>query len=63
MKLLKYVTTSDSGLALNPYFAICSLAMCAPNVLLRICWICLSTEAVDLPHAMRGHRTKMSNGR
>lgn len=48
MKLLKYVMTSDSGLAVNPCFAICSLAMCAPNVLLRTCWICLSTEAVDL---------------
>ncbi|WP_157376586.1 hypothetical protein [Burkholderia ubonensis] len=48
MKLLKYVMTSDSGPAVNPCFAICSLAMCAPNVLLRTCWICLSSEAVDL---------------
>ncbi|WP_143135508.1 hypothetical protein [Burkholderia ubonensis] len=31
MKLLKYVMTSDSGLAPNPYFGICSLAMCTPN--------------------------------
>ncbi|WP_198373931.1 hypothetical protein [Burkholderia ubonensis] len=48
MRLLKYVMASDSGLAPNPYFAICSLAMCAPNVLLRACRICLSTEAADL---------------
>lgn len=31
MKLLKYVMTSDSGLAPNPYFDICSLALCTPN--------------------------------
>jgi hypothetical protein len=31
MKLLKYVMTSDAGLAPNPYFGICSLALCTPN--------------------------------
>jgi hypothetical protein len=31
MKLLKYVMTVDSGLAPNPYFGICSLALCTPN--------------------------------
>lgn len=31
MKLLKYVMTSDTGLAPNPYFGICSLAVCTPN--------------------------------
>ncbi len=31
MKLLKYVMTSDIGLAPNPYFGICSLAVCTPN--------------------------------
>ena len=31
MKLLKYVMTSDTGLAPNPYFDICSLALCTPN--------------------------------
>lgn len=31
MKLLKYVMTSDSGLAPNPYHGICSLALCTPN--------------------------------
>ena len=31
MKLLKYVMTSDSGLAPNPYFDVCSLALCTPN--------------------------------
>lgn len=31
MKLLKYVMTCDSGLAPNPYFGICSLALCTPN--------------------------------
>ncbi|WP_155628852.1 Nmad2 family putative nucleotide modification protein [Burkholderia stagnalis] len=31
MKLLKYVMTSDSGLAPNPYFGVCSLALCTPN--------------------------------
>lgn len=30
-KLLKYVMTSDSGLAPNPYFGVCSLALCTPN--------------------------------
>jgi hypothetical protein len=31
MKLLKYVMTKDSGLAPNPYFGVCSLALCTPN--------------------------------
>lgn len=31
MKLLKYVMTTDSGLAPNPYFGVCSLALCTPN--------------------------------
>lgn len=31
MKLLKYVMTSDSGLAPNPFFGVCSLALCTPN--------------------------------
>ena len=31
MKLLKYVMTSDKGLAPNPYFGVCSLALCTPN--------------------------------
>lgn len=31
MKLLKYVMTSDAGLAPNPFFGICSLALCTPN--------------------------------
>ncbi len=31
MKLLKYVMTHDSGLAPNPYFGVCSLALCTPN--------------------------------
>lgn len=31
MKLLKYVMTTDSGLAPNPYFDVCSLALCTPN--------------------------------
>jgi hypothetical protein len=43
MKLLKYVMTSDTGLAPNPYFGICSLALCTPNHMnARLCigdWI------------------------
>jgi hypothetical protein len=43
MKLLKYVMTSDAGLAPNPYFGICSLALCTPNHMnARLCvgdWI------------------------
>ena len=31
MKLLKYVMTHDSGLAPNPYFDACTLALCTPN--------------------------------
>ncbi len=31
MKLLKYVMTSDTGLAPNPFFDVCSLALCTPN--------------------------------
>jgi hypothetical protein len=31
MKLLKYVMTSDSGLAPNPFHGFCSLALCTPN--------------------------------
>lgn len=31
MKLLKYAMTVDSGLAPNPYFRVCSLALCTPN--------------------------------
>lgn len=31
MKLLKYVMTTDSGLAPNPFFNVCSLALCTPN--------------------------------
>jgi hypothetical protein len=31
MKLLKYVMTHDSGLAPNPFFGTCSLALCTPN--------------------------------
>ncbi len=31
MKLLKYVMTTDSGLAPNPFFGVCSLALCTPN--------------------------------
>ncbi|WP_416423810.1 hypothetical protein RAM80_28920 [Pseudomonas sp. App30] len=31
MKLLKYVMTHDSGLAPNPFFGVCSLALCTPN--------------------------------
>jgi hypothetical protein len=31
MKLLKYVMTSDSGLAPNPFQGFCSLALCTPN--------------------------------
>lgn len=31
MKLLKYVLTHDSGLAPNPFFGACSLALCTPN--------------------------------
>lgn len=31
MKLLKYVITHDSGLAPNPFFGVCSLALCTPN--------------------------------
>lgn len=31
MKLLKYVMTNDTGLAPNPFFGICSLALCTPN--------------------------------
>jgi hypothetical protein len=31
MKLLKYVMTNDRGLAPNPFFGICSLALCTPN--------------------------------
>lgn len=31
MKLLKYVVKSDTGLAPNPYFDVCSLALCTPN--------------------------------
>lgn len=31
MKLLKYVMTNDSGLAPNPFFGVCSLALCTPN--------------------------------
>lgn len=31
MKLLKYVMTHDTGLAPNPYFGVCSLAVCTPN--------------------------------
>lgn len=31
MKLLKYVITNDSGLAPNPFFGVCSLALCTPN--------------------------------
>lgn len=31
MKLLKYVMTCDSGLAPNPFFGTCSLALCTPN--------------------------------
>lgn len=31
MKLLKYVMTNDSGLAPNPFFDVCSLALCTPN--------------------------------
>lgn len=60
MKLLKYVMTSDAGLAPNPYFGICSLALCTPNHMnARISpgdWIvghsCLATGN-KLIHAMR----------
>lgn len=31
MKLLKYVMTTDCGLAPNPYFGVYSLALCTPN--------------------------------
>ncbi|WP_444436508.1 hypothetical protein [Pseudomonas sp. A6] len=31
MRLLKYVMTHDSGLAPNPFFGVCSLALCTPN--------------------------------
>lgn len=31
MKLLKYVMRFDSGLAPNPFFDVCSLALCTPN--------------------------------
>jgi hypothetical protein len=31
VKLLKYVMKTDSGLAPNPYFGVCSLALCTPN--------------------------------
>lgn len=31
MRLLKYVLTHDSGLAPNPFFGTCSLALCTPN--------------------------------
>ncbi|SDK11691.1 hypothetical protein SAMN05216189_102923 [Pseudomonas delhiensis] len=31
MKLLKYVMTHDTGLAPNPFFGVCSLALCTPN--------------------------------
>lgn len=31
MKLLKYVMTHDTGLAPNPFFGTCSLALCTPN--------------------------------
>lgn len=31
MKLLKYVMTTDSGLAPNPFFGVCSLTLCTPN--------------------------------
>jgi len=31
MKLLKYVMTNDTGLAPNPFFGVCSLALCTPN--------------------------------
>jgi hypothetical protein len=31
LKLLKYVMTHDTGLAPNPYFGACSLALCTPN--------------------------------
>ena len=38
MKLLKYVMTSDKGLAPNPYFGVCSLALCTPNHMnARVC--------------------------
>lgn len=31
MKLLKYVMTADAGLAPNPYWGSCTLALCTPN--------------------------------
>lgn len=31
MKLLTYIMTHDSGLAPNPFFGVCSLALCTPN--------------------------------
>lgn len=31
MQLLKYVMTTDSGLAPNPYGQVCTLALCTPN--------------------------------
>lgn len=31
MKLLKYVMTTDAGLAPNPYGHVCTLALCTPN--------------------------------
>ncbi|WP_455925857.1 Nmad2 family putative nucleotide modification protein [Pseudomonas putida] len=38
MKLLTYVMTHDSGLAPNPFFGVCSLALCTPNYMnARLC--------------------------
>ena len=31
MKLLGYIVRYDRGLAPNPYFGVCSLALCTPN--------------------------------
>ena len=31
MKLLRYIVRYDRGLAPNPYFGVCSLALCTPN--------------------------------
>lgn len=55
MKLLKYVMTADCGLAPNPYFEVCSLAVCTPNHqnarLERGDWI--------VGHATRRHDNKL----
>lgn len=54
MKLLKYVMTSDTGLAPNPYFGICSLAVCTPNH--RNARLCVDDWIVGHSTKATGHK-------